>query len=101
MVHGDVFRPPVRFQLLSVLVGNGAQIFVMSSVTLIFAAFGFLSPSNRGALMTAILVSYFLCGGVAGFTSAVIYKMFGGENWKRNVLLTGFLVPGYFPAIRL
>ena len=95
LVHGDVFRTPSRFQLLSVFLGSGAQIFMMSSTTMVFAVLGFLSPSNRGAMMTALLVSYVLFGWVAGYVSARFYKMFGGENWKRNVLLTAFLVPGY------
>lgn len=34
LVHGDVFRPPSRFMLLSVLVGSGSQMFFMVGVTL-------------------------------------------------------------------
>jgi len=34
LIHGDVFRPPVRPLLLSVLLGNGAQLFFMTAVTL-------------------------------------------------------------------
>jgi hypothetical protein len=33
-VHGDVFRPPKKSMLLSVLIGNGVQIAIMSLVTL-------------------------------------------------------------------
>jgi transmembrane 9 superfamily protein 2/4 len=68
-VHGDVFRPPQNGMLLSVLIGNGVQIGIMSLITLskiiysiikcfpcffylVFACFGFLSPASRGALMT-------------------------------------------------
>jgi transmembrane 9 superfamily protein 2/4 len=81
--------------LLSVLLGNGAQIVIMAATTLLFAAFGFLSPSNRGALVTTILVVYVCVAFIAGFVSSRFYKMFGGESWKTNVLLTAFLVPGY------
>lgn len=94
LVHGDVFRPPRRFMLLSVLLGSGAQIVIMAAATMIFAALGFLSPSNRGALMTTILVVYVCVAFVAGNVSSRFYKMFGGESWKKNVLLTAFLVPG-------
>jgi transmembrane 9 superfamily protein 2/4 len=80
--------------MLSVFLGSGAQLFCMSSTTVIFALLGFLSPSNRGALMTSIVVAYVLFGWVAGFVSARFYKMWGGENWKRNVMLTGLVVPG-------
>jgi transmembrane 9 superfamily protein 2/4 len=34
LVHGDVFRPPQHYQMLSVLVGNGAQLLLMTTVTL-------------------------------------------------------------------
>ena len=34
LVHGDVFRPPKNPLLLSVLLGNGAQLFMMSGFTI-------------------------------------------------------------------
>lgn len=34
LVHGDVFRPPRKGMLLSVLLGSGAQLFCMALVTL-------------------------------------------------------------------
>lgn len=94
LVHGDVFRSPSRFWLLSVLLGSGAQLFLMGCVTLIFAALGFLSPSNRGSLVTTMIVTYVLSAAWGGYISARFYKMFGGESWKSNVLSTAFLVPG-------
>ena len=33
LVHGDVFRCPKRPLLLSVFLGNGAQLFVMTGIT--------------------------------------------------------------------
>jgi transmembrane 9 superfamily protein 2/4 len=33
LVHGDVFRPPKHTLLLSVLLGSGAQLFMMVGVT--------------------------------------------------------------------
>jgi len=33
MVHGDVFRSPSNPMILSVMVGNGAQVFFMAAVT--------------------------------------------------------------------
>lgn len=94
LVHGDVFRPPRKGMILSVFVGNGIQIIFMAIITLLFACLGFLSPANRGSLMTCVLVLYVCLGTPAGFVSARIYKMYGGEKWKSNVLLTAFLVPG-------
>uniref|UniRef100_A0A0A9YMY9 Transmembrane 9 superfamily member n=1 Tax=Lygus hesperus TaxID=30085 RepID=A0A0A9YMY9_LYGHE len=94
LVHGDVFRPPRKGMLLSVFLGSGLQIFFMTLVTLGFACLGFLSPANRGALMTCAMVVYVCLGTIAGYTSARMYKSFGGEKWKSNVLLTSMLCPG-------
>lgn len=94
LVHGDVFRPPRKGMLLSVLLGSGVQVFCMTLVTLAFACLGFLSPANRGALMTCAMVLYVLLGTPAGYVSARVYKSFGGEKWKSNVLLTSMLSPG-------
>ncbi|KAF9925086.1 hypothetical protein FBU30_005079 [Linnemannia zychae] len=93
LVHGDVFRTPAYPMLLSIIVGNGSQMFLMASVTILFAALGFLSPSNRGSLATVMIVFYMFFGIVAGFISARLYKMFGGEAWKTNVIGTAFLFP--------
>lgn len=94
LVHGDVFRPPRKGMLLSVLLGSGVQVFCMTLVTLAFACLGFLSPANRGALMTCAMVLYVLLSTHAGYVSARVYKSFGGEKWKSNVLLTSLLCPG-------
>ncbi|XP_052010515.1 transmembrane 9 superfamily member 2-like isoform X3 [Xyrauchen texanus] len=93
-VHGDVFRSPKMGMLLSVLLGQGTQIFTMTFITLFLACLGFLSPANRGALMTCAVVLWVLLGTFAGYVSARLYKTFGGEKWKTNVLLTAFLCPG-------
>jgi transmembrane 9 superfamily protein 2/4 len=34
LVHGDVFRPPRNALLLSVMIGNGAQLFMMAGLTI-------------------------------------------------------------------
>ena len=94
LVHGDVFRPPKFPLLLSVFLGNGAQLFVMTGLTIIFALLGLLSPSNRGSLATAMILLYTLFGFIGGYVSARVYKSFGGEAWKRNIALTPIIIPG-------
>ena len=34
LVHGDVFRPPGKGMLLSVMLGTGTQVVTMTSITL-------------------------------------------------------------------
>ncbi|OAP56459.1 hypothetical protein AYL99_09638 [Fonsecaea erecta] len=94
LVHGDVFRPPRYALLLSVLLGNGAQLFVMTAMTVAFAMLGFLSPSNRGWLTSIGLLLYTIFGCIGGYVSARAYKTFGGEKWKLNIALTPVFVPG-------
>jgi transmembrane 9 superfamily member 2/4 len=104
LVHGDVFRPPRHTLLLSVLLGSGSQLFMMVGATTstsqcktntVFALLGFLSPSNRGALTTVMIILYVLFGFISGFVSSYTYKNLGGENWKFNIALTPILIPGY------
>lgn len=94
LVWGDVFRTPRNAMLLSVFVGSGVQVLLMSFITLFFACLGFLSPANRGALMTCAIVIYAHLGTPAGYVSARLYKSFHGCNWRLNVLLTSTLCPG-------
>ncbi|KAK3190786.1 Transmembrane 9 super member 2 [Lecanicillium sp. MT-2017a] len=93
LVHGDVFRTPSRPLLLSVLLGNGAQLFVMTGCTIVFALLGFLSPSNRGSLGTIMVLLYTILGFVGGYVSARVYKSMQGDQWKLNIALTPVLVP--------
>uniref|UniRef100_A0A0C9S7R3 Transmembrane 9 superfamily member n=1 Tax=Wollemia nobilis TaxID=56998 RepID=A0A0C9S7R3_9CONI len=99
LVHGDVFRPPINYSLLCVYVGTGVQFFGMTVVTMIFAMLGFLSPSNRGGLMTAMVLLWVFMGLFAGYSSARLYKMFKGAEWKTHTLKTAFTFPGIVFAI--
>lgn len=94
LVHGDVFRPPTYAGLLCVYVGTGVQFFGMAVVTMIFALFGFLSPANRGGLMTAMLLLWVFMGLFAGYSSSRLYKTFKGTDWKANTMRTALIFPG-------
>ncbi|KAL9270395.1 Transmembrane 9 superfamily member 8-like protein [Drosera capensis] len=94
LVHGDVFRPPIHSDLLCVHAGTGVQCLGMMLVMMMFAVLGFLSPSNRGGLMTAMLFLWVFMGLFAGYASARLYKMFKGTEWKKIAVRTAFLFPG-------
>uniref|UniRef100_A0AAF5Q5I7 Transmembrane 9 superfamily member n=1 Tax=Wuchereria bancrofti TaxID=6293 RepID=A0AAF5Q5I7_WUCBA len=87
LVHGDVFH---RDMPCFYICGSGCQVLFMVAVTLVFACLGFLSPANRGSLITFVLVFYVLFGIVAAMN---------GLAWKTNVLMTSFLVPGIVFAV--
>ena len=93
LVHGDVFRRPGNPMLLSVLVGNGVQLFLMAGFTIAFALLGFLSPSNRGSLATVMILLYTLFGSASGFISARTYKTFDGDKWKQLFIATPLAIP--------
>ncbi|KAK9802909.1 hypothetical protein WJX73_005351 [Symbiochloris irregularis] len=101
LVHGDVFRAPTASSLLAVHVGTGVQLISMAVVTMMFAVLGFLSPANRGGLMTAVLLLFVFMGVFAGYSSARLYKTFKGEQWKKTTLQTALLFPGTVFAIFL
>lgn len=67
---------------------------MMCIYTLIFSLFGFLSPQNRGAILTSMILLFVFLGVFSGYYSARFYKMFDGEKWLKNALLTAFIYPG-------
>ncbi|CAJ1950349.1 unnamed protein product [Cylindrotheca closterium] len=95
LVHADVFRPPAFSPLLlSVACGTGAQLLCMTFWTIVFSAFGFLSPAKRGALLMAELSFFVLMGAVAGYVAARMYKTFKGKAWQYATLCTALGFPG-------
>lgn len=101
LVHGDVFRAPSQPSWLAVAVGTGVQLFSMTLITTIFALLGFLSPANRGGLMTAMLLLFVFSGSFAGYSSARLYKSFRGEAWRITTVRTALAYPGTVSAIFL
>jgi transmembrane 9 superfamily protein 2/4 len=55
---------------------------------------GFLSPSSRGSLSTAMLIFFIGFSSVAGYYSSQYYRAMGGEKWRLNAIMTAVLVPG-------
>ena len=96
LVFGDVFRPPKNASLLAVFIGSGVQILGMTCFTIGFAVFGFLSPSNRGSLLIAMILMFVCMGAPAGYVSAVFCKMFKGAGTDRlkNTIMTATTFPG-------
>jgi len=95
VIHADVFRGPTYSPLLfSVACGTGAQLLCMAFLSVTLSMMGFLSPANRGALITAQLLLFVLMGVVAGYFTARIYKALKGTNWQTATTVTSFLFPG-------
>ncbi|KAL0484848.1 transmembrane 9 superfamily protein [Acrasis kona] len=95
LVHGDVFRVPPYYFLLSVLNGTGMQVLGMLFTSLLFALLGFIGKESRGSLMTIALVFYALMGAVGGYNGGRLYKTFQGKSWILLSLCICFLLPGF------
>eukprot|EP01129_Flabellula_baltica_P008279 TRINITY_DN3272_c0_g1_i1.p1 TRINITY_DN3272_c0_g1~~TRINITY_DN3272_c0_g1_i1.p1 ORF type:complete len:684 (+),score=138.16 TRINITY_DN3272_c0_g1_i1:43-2094(+) len=102
-VSGDIFRPPARSGLLAVMVGSGAQISAMTFLTISFALLGFLSPANRGGVITALIILFVWLGILSGYVATWTLRVMGrDQNWqvvRRNSILTGFFIPGVIFAL--
>lgn len=59
---------------------------LMNDLFTVFACLGFLSPANRGALMTCSIVLWVCLGAPAGYVSARIYKSLTFFSLRANVL---------------
>jgi len=94
LVHADVLRPPPFALLLSVSAGTGTQLLLMGVLSIFCAMLGFLSPANRGGLLTATLLLFVLMGIPAGYVASITYKSLKGAQWKTLTLLTALLYPG-------
>jgi len=94
LVHADVLRTPPQSTLLATSLGTGMQLLCMAFISIACAMLGFLSPANRGSMLTVTLLLFVLMGCVAGYSAAIVYKSFKGIQWKALTLLTAFLYPG-------
>jgi len=95
LVHGDVFRPPAFSPLLlSCLAGSGVQLLAMTCIAMGCALLGLVSPSNRGGLLTSLLLIFVFMGSFAGYASARVYKLLQGKDWKQCTLLAATFYPG-------
>jgi len=86
-------------EFFSVLVGSGVQILAMGFTIAVCAGLGFISPTHRGGLVQAMVVTFMLLGGAAGYVSARFAKMFREQDWKTTTLAAGTLYPGFTSAV--
>ena len=94
-LSGDVFRAPLRNpMLLSAIIGNGVQLFLMLAITLFLGSVGFENPEQRAHLLNMGIISFCIMGLHGGYISTKIYQFFKGKYWLFNALLTSTIFPG-------
>lgn len=82
LVHADVFRPPQYVEFLAIAIGNGSQMVLLAAAMLVFAILGFLSPANRGGLLTALLICFALFSMASGYVTSRVLKTVDRRQWK-------------------
>ncbi|KKZ63249.1 hypothetical protein EMCG_02454 [[Emmonsia] crescens] len=94
LLHGDVFRTPGYSGLLAPLVGSGMQLLFMATGLLTLSCLGILNPSFRGGFLSVGIGLFVFAGIFSGYFSGRLYRTFGGQNWRKNTMITSFLFPG-------
>lgn len=93
MIHGDVFRGPPLLNVFTASLGAGAQMFFTVFLLLLAVIFGAFKATRRGALLTAGIMIYAMCGIFGGLVAGRLYKQLKGKNWAWNTILTASIFP--------
>lgn len=93
MIHGDVFRGPPLLNLFSALIGAGAQLFFTVFILLLAVILGAFKATRRGALLTAGIMIFAVCGVFGGIVAGRLFKQLKGKNWAWNTILTATVLP--------
>lgn len=91
LLHGDVFRAPSYPGLLAPLIGSGTQLMFMAMGLVLLSCLGVLNPSYRGGFISVGFGLFIFAGMFSGYFSGRVYKTFGGEFWRKNVLVVSFI----------
>lgn len=95
LLHGDVFRTPRWGGILAPLVGSGTQLIFMAVGIVLLSCIGLLNPSFRGGYISVGFALFIFAGIFSGYYSARVYKTFGGDAWRKNVLVVSCLPGGF------
>lgn len=100
---GDVWRTPPNAAELAAKFGAGVQILLAGTVTLAFAAAGFLSPASRGALLSALFGLSLATAAGAGYGATWLWTSATGSStgWPRVAWKAGAYYPSIVAAVLL
>ncbi len=93
MIHGEVFRPPPLLNIFCAVIGSGAQLFFTVFFLLISVLIGAFKATRRGALLTAGIMIFAVCGIFGGIIAGRLFKQLNGKNWAWNTILTATILP--------
>lgn len=92
-VNGDVFRRPDHLAVFTVLYATGIHIMCTVFIVLLFAIFNSYY-STRGATASSFVIAYLITVLAGGFEGGRVFRMFGGQHWKRTMVYQALFLPG-------
>ncbi|KAH9577531.1 Nonaspanin (TM9SF) [Trypanosoma melophagium] len=99
LVRGDVFRTPPYSLIFTAFVSTGSQMVLMAFVTVLLAFLGVLHPSQRGNLLTSLIIFFCFASCISGYVAGRMLKFFRKQSWKNGfaavTLVPGSLLLGY------
>ncbi|RNE99790.1 endosomal integral membrane protein [Trypanosoma rangeli] len=84
LVRGDVFRAPPGAFLLTALVSTGCQVVFMAGVVVLAAFLGVVHPTQRGNLLTSLIIFFCFSGSISGYVAGRMLKFFRKQSWKNG-----------------
>mmetsp|Transcript_27402 Transcript_27402/g.59866 ORF Transcript_27402/g.59866 Transcript_27402/m.59866 type:complete len:620 (-) Transcript_27402:173-2032(-) len=91
-VNGDVFRRPDHLAIFTVVYATGCHLACMVLIVLVFAMLNSYYAS-RGATASSFVISYLVTVIVGGYEGGRIFRMFGGQQWKRTMIYQCLFMP--------
>ncbi|KAK3871274.1 hypothetical protein Pcinc_023573 [Petrolisthes cinctipes] len=96
IIHTDVFRIPQHKSLFASILGVGCQFLAVAVGIIVMALAGMFNVHRHGSMNSAGILLYALASTLAGYVSAIYYRMMGGQKWVSNINLTTMLFAGPF-----
>mmetsp|Transcript_76337 Transcript_76337/g.247202 ORF Transcript_76337/g.247202 Transcript_76337/m.247202 type:complete len:644 (+) Transcript_76337:71-2002(+) len=91
-VNGDVFRRPEHLAIFTVLYATGVHLALTVLVVLLFAIANSYY-AQRGATATSFVISYLVTVVAGGYEGGRVFRMFGGQHWKRTMVYQCLFMP--------
>jgi len=92
-VNGDVFRRPDRLAVFTVLYASGVHVACTIFSVLVFSMVNSYY-AQRGATATSCVISYLFTVLAGGYEGGRVFRMFGGQHWKRTSVYQCLFLPG-------
>jgi transmembrane 9 superfamily protein 3 len=91
-VNGDVFRRPDHLAIFTVFYATGCHLACTVVCVLLFAMANSYY-AQRGSTATSMVISYLVTVIVGGYEGGRIFRMFGGQHWKRTMIYQALFMP--------